>query len=38
VLAEVRDRFGFADPDDAFYTSSEVDLRAVPADHLVPTE
>jgi hypothetical protein len=38
VLAEVRDRFGFADPDDAFSTSSEVDLRAVHADHLVPTE
>jgi hypothetical protein len=38
VLAEIRDRFGFADPDDAFYALSDVDVCAVRADHLVPTE
>jgi hypothetical protein len=38
VLAEIRDRFGFADPDDAFYALPDVDLCAVRADHLVPTE
>ncbi len=38
VLAEVRDTFGFADPDEAFYTQTEVDVRAVLDDHLVPTE
>ena len=33
-LAEIRDRFGFADPDDRFYAEHEVDVRAVPTDHL----
>ena len=33
-LAGIRDRFGFADPDDATYAQGEVDVRAVQANHL----
>jgi cation diffusion facilitator CzcD-associated flavoprotein CzcO len=38
VLAELRDRFGFADPDDAFYPPPGVDLRSVDAEDLVRTD
>ena len=34
-LAEIRDRFGFADVDDSFYAQGEVDIRALSPDHLV---
>ena len=33
-LAEIRDRFGFADVDDTFYAQGELDIRAVFPDHL----
>jgi amino acid transporter len=37
-LAEVRDHFGFADPDDDFYSVPSVDLRTESNGHLVATE
>jgi hypothetical protein len=38
VMAEFRDRFGFADPDDDFYRPCEMDLRMSRTPALVPTE
>ena len=38
VLADVRDRFGFAGPDDDFYGPPTVDLSASPREDFVPTD
>ena len=38
VMAEFRDRFGFADPGDDFYAELEMDLRSTRPATLVPTD